>query len=96
MKRLLYWVSVVVLLGIPLALGTAVYLSFEEQPLVRRATEFKPGDVERAVRLLEKHDPRRMKSGMLRTLSMRGEDLDLVVNYFANRYGKASSRIALG
>ena len=95
MKRLLLRLSVVVLLGIPLALGTAVYLCFQDQPLVRRATEFKPGDVERAVRLIEKHDPRRMKSGTLRTLSMRGEDLDLVVNYLANRHGKGSSRIAL-
>jgi hypothetical protein len=85
----------VVLLGVPLALGTVVYLGFQDQPLVRRATEFKPQDVERAARLLEKHDPRRMKSGTLRTLSMRGEDLDLVVNYLANRYGKGSSRLAL-
>ena len=95
MKRLLLRLSALVLLGVPLALFTAVYLCFEEAPLVRRATEFRPEDVERAVRLIEKHDPRRMKSGTLRTLSMRGEDLDLVVNYLANRYGKASSRIAL-
>ena len=95
MKRLLLWLSVVVLVGIPLALFTAVYLSFQDQPLVRRATEFRPEDVERAVRLIEKHDSRRMKSGTLRTLSMPGEDLDLLVNYLANRYGKASSRIVL-
>ena len=95
MKRLLLRLSVVVLLGVPLALFTAVYLCFEEAPLVRRATEFRSEDVERAVRLIEKHDPRRMKSGTLRTLSMPGEDLDLLVNYLANRYGKASSRIVL-
>ena len=95
MKRLLLRLSVVVLLGVPLALFMAVYLCFEEAPLVRRATEFRPEDVERAVRLIEKHDPRRMKSGTLRTLSMPGEDLDLLVNYLANRYGKASSRIVL-
>ena len=95
MKRLLLWLSALVLLGIPLALGTAVYLSFQDQPLVRRAVEVKPEDVERAVRLLEKHDPRRMKNGTLRTLSMRGEELDLVVNYLASRYGKASSRVEL-
>ena len=59
MKRLLSWLSLLVLLGIPLALGTAVYLCFQDEPLVRRATEFKPDDVERAVRLLQKHDPRR-------------------------------------
>ncbi len=95
MKRLLLWLSTLLLLGVPLALGAAAYLCFQDQPLVRRATEFKPEDVERAVRLIEKHDPRRMKSGTLRTLSMRGEDLDLAVNYLANRYANASSRIVL-
>ena len=62
---------------------------------MHRAAEFKPEDVERAVRILEQHDPRRMKGGALRTLTIRGEDLDLVVNYLANRYGKGSSRIVL-
>ena len=95
MKRLLLRISVLVLLGVPLALGTAVYLCFQDQPLVRRAVEFKPEDVERAVYILQRHDPRRMKGDALRTLTIRGEDLDLAVNYLANRYGKASSRIAL-
>ena len=95
MKRLLVRLSVLVLLGIPLAVGAAAYLCFQDQPLVHRAAEFKPEDVERAVRILEQHDPRRMKGGALRMLTIRGEDLDLVVNYLANQYGKGSSRIAL-
>jgi hypothetical protein len=36
-----------------------------------------------------------MRSGTLRTLLIRGEDLDLAVNYLANRYGRGSSRIVL-
>lgn len=95
MKRLLLWLLALVLLGVPLALGTAAYLCFQDRPLVQRATEFRPEEVERVLRLLETHDPRRMKSGTRRTLSMRGEDLDLAVNYLASRYGKASSRIVL-
>ena len=57
MKRLVGWLLVLVLLGVPLALGTAAYLCFEDQPLVRRAAELKAEDVERATRLVEKHDP---------------------------------------
>jgi hypothetical protein len=95
MKRLVGGLLVLVLLGVPLALGTAAYLCFEDQPLVRRAAELKAEDVERAMRLVEKHDPRRMKNGTLRTLSIRADELDLVVNYLVNRYGRGSSRIAL-
>ena len=47
------------------------------------------------MRILEKHDPRRMKSGTLRTMTIRGDELDLAVNYLANRFGRGSSRIVL-
>ena len=36
-----------------------------------------------------------MKSGALRTMSIRGDELDLAANYLANRFGKGSSRIVL-
>ena len=47
------------------------------------------------MRVLEKHDPRRMKSGTLRTMTIRADELDLAVNYLANRFGKGSTRIVL-
>ncbi len=95
MKKLLHSLLFVLFVGVPLALGAAVFLSFQDQPLVRRTAAFTPDDVERAMRLFEKHDPRRMKSGTLRTMSIRGDELDLAVNYLANRYGKGSSSIVL-
>ena len=95
MKKLLGWLCGILFLGVPLALGVAIYLCFQDEPLVRRAVAFTPDDVERAMRVLERHDPRKMKSGTLRTLSIRGEELDLAVNYLANRYGRGSSRIVL-
>ena len=72
----------------------------------RAAAEFRPEDVERAVRLVEMHDPRRMKSGTLRTLPMTGADLDLVVNYLVKKkvakdrlvakgYGPTTPRVAI-
>lgn len=95
MKRLLLGLLSLLFVGVPVALVAAVVLCFQDEPLVRRTVAFTPDDVERAMRLFEKHDPRRMKSGMLRTMSIRGDDLDLAVNYLANRYGKGSSRIVL-
>jgi hypothetical protein len=96
MRRLARWLFVLVLVGIPLAVGAAIFLCFQDQPLVRRGAEFTHEDVERAARVLEQHDPRRMKSGTLRTMSIRADDLDLVVNYLANRFGRGSARLVLG
>jgi len=85
MKKLLFSLLFVLLVGVPLALGVAVFLMFQDEPLVRRAVAFTPNDIERAMRIFEKHDPRRMKSGTLRTMSIRGDELDIAVNYLANR-----------
>ena len=95
MKKLIAWLFGVVFLGVPLALVVAFCLCFQDQPLVSRAAAFTPEEVERAMRVLEKHDPRRMKSGTLRTMTIRAEELDLVVNYLANRFGKGSTRLVL-
>ena len=93
--RLLFWLSVLVFIGGPLALAAAVMLCFEDRPLVHRAAEFTPEHIARAMRLLDRNDPRKMKSGTLRTLSIGGDELDLAANYLANRFGNGSARIVL-
>ena len=95
MKKLLFGLVLLFIVGVPVALAAAAFLCFQDEPAVRRTTAFTPEDVERAMRLVEKNDPRKMKSGALRTVSIRGEDLDLAVNYLANRYGGGSSRVVL-
>ena len=95
MKKLLLVLVLLVFVAVPVALAAAVFLCFQDEPLVSRTAAFTPNDVERAMRLFDKHDPRKMKSGTLRTVAIRADDLDLAVNYLANRYGRGSSRIAL-
>ena len=95
MRKLLFGLLCLLFVGVPVALATAVFLCFQDEQLVRRTAAFTPDDIERAMRLFEKHDPRKMKSGMLRTIQIRADDLDLAVNYLANRYGRGSSRIVL-
>jgi uncharacterized protein YfiM (DUF2279 family) len=95
MRNLLLGLVFLLFVGVPVALGTAFVLCFQDEPAVRRTVSFTPEDVERAMRLFEKNDPRKMQSGMLRTISIRADDLDLAVNYLANRYGRGSSRIVL-
>jgi len=83
------------LIALALAIAGALHLALENQPLISRTVEFTPAQIERAKRIVEKNDPRTMKPGVLRTLSLSQEDLDLVLNYLASRYAKASTRITL-
>lgn len=78
-----------------LALLSAIYLSIEKQPLITGIAQFTPAHIDRARHILSRNDPRRMKSGVLRTITISQEELDLVVNYLANSYGKGSSNIDL-
>lgn len=83
------------LIALPLAIGGAAYLAVADQPTVNRAAEFTPAHIERAKRIVEKNDPRTMKAGVLRTISLSQEDADLALNYLASRYAKGSSRVVL-
>lgn len=78
-----------------LALITVIYLSVEKQPLVTGIAQFTPAHIDRAKHILSRNDPRKMKAGVLRTITISQEDLDLAVNYLAHRYGKSSSSIDL-
>lgn len=94
MKRFLLSILVLVLVGVPFALVAGALLCFEDQPALRRTAEFTPQHVERARRILARHDPRKMKGDGPRSVEVTGEELDLAANYLANRYG-GSARITL-
>lgn len=100
MKRLFVALLVLVFVGAPLALGTALFLALHESPAVQRSAQFTPADIERAKRILQQNDPRlapgeTAPAGGLRTLVLPASDVDLVVNYLLNRLDLGSSRIAL-
>ncbi len=80
----------------PFALGGLLYLVIETKPTIAsRNTEITPASVERAKRIIEQNDPRKMKSGDRRTISTSAADLDLAVNYLAHHYGQGSARVRL-
>ena len=83
------------ILALLLTLTGLVFLALEDQPRVHRSAAFTPENIERAKRILDKNDPRKMQPGVLRTISVRQEDADLAANYLANRYGRGSARIVL-
>src|SRR5438093_9881514 len=93
--RFLWWTFLCLVITVPLTLAGALFLATEDQPRVQRTAVFTPENIERAKRILDKNDPRKMKPGVLRTISVNAEDVDLAANYLANRYGRGSARIVL-
>ncbi len=85
----------ILIIVVCLALISVIYLSVEKQPLITGIAQFTPAHIDRAKLILSRNDPRKMKAGVLRTITISQEDLDLVVNYLANSYGKGSSNIDL-
>lgn len=93
--RLLSRLFVFLLIAVPLALSGAVFLAIDDQPTVNRAAEFTPENIERAKRILDRNDPRKLKPGMVRTISVSQADLDLAANYLVHRYARGSARVVL-
>ncbi|HSV52460.1 MAG TPA: hypothetical protein VLJ57_10105 [Burkholderiaceae bacterium] len=81
---------------LPLVLLAVVFfMAVQDQPLIERTADITPANIERAKRILERNDPRQMKPGTLRTITVDQEDLDLAVNYAARRYAKGGADVVL-
>ena len=91
---------VLILLSIAAALGAAmllaVWLAVETAPSAPSAGRVVPADVERALRLLRSHDPRRQRPGIVRMLIADERDLGLLLQHAAARWAGAGTRVALG
>ena len=86
---------VVLLFAVPVLLIGAVFLAIDSQPLLSRGAEIKPENIARAKRIVERNDPRNLRPGALRTIQVGAEDLDLALNYLANRYARGSATVVL-
>ncbi len=86
---------VILTLGLPIALVGAAFLAVDSQPLLTRTAEIRPENIARGKRIVERNDPRRMRPGVLRSILIGAEDLDLAANYLANRYARGSASVVL-
>jgi hypothetical protein len=93
--RLLAWTVLCCLFGLPLALVAAAWLAVDERPAVERAVAFTPEHVERARRIVEANDPRALRAGAERSVTLPQGDVDLAANYLAGRYANGSARVVL-
>ena len=89
-RRLIRLALAAVLL-VPVCAGVAACVAFDRRPAVARDAEFTPDQIERAKRILASNDPRRMKTGAVRTVAVTASDVDVALNYLAHRYADGSA-----
>jgi hypothetical protein len=82
-------------IALPVGAAVAVWMCFQDAPLVARKADISVDDIERAKRILSKHDPRKARAGTLRTMVLSQHDVDLVLNYAASRWRRGSTRVVL-
>jgi len=93
--RGLFKLILFLILALPLALAGVVYLAVDSAPSINRAAEITPSNIERAKRILDQNDPRKLKPGARRTISVSQNDLDLAANYLARQYAAGGARVQL-
>lgn len=94
MRRLAAWV-LLGLSGLLLVALLALMLAVEGEPRVPRRDSVSPADIDRAVAVLRRHDPRRAPPGQLRALWLSERDFDLLVQHGARRWLGVDARVQL-
>jgi hypothetical protein len=93
--RFFFKLMVLLIFVLPLAIAFAIYLAIDSHPTIDRAASITPASVERAKRIIDQNDPRKLKSGERRTVSTSAADLDLAANYLAQQLGRGGARVEL-
>ena len=81
--RLLFKLVLLTIAVVTLALAAIVYFALDSAPQIQRSADISPASIERAKRIIEQNDPRRLKPGVRRTIAIGEGDLDLAANYLA-------------
>ena len=85
----------ITLLVCPLLLATGLFMMVEQQPRIERTAKLTPANIAQAKKLLDQHDPRRLKSGSEKRIEINEQELDLALNYLLQRYAKGSGHVDL-
>ena len=94
--RLLARTFLLLLLALPILAIAVVWLCFQDAPSVVRSVQLTPQDIENAKRIVDQHNPRRANYGGPRTVVVSEQELDLMLNYAASRFGRGAARAELG
>jgi hypothetical protein len=88
--------TLLLLFALPMLAIAAVWLCFQDAPSVVRGVQLTPQDIANAKRIIDQHDPRNARPGGPRTVAISEQELDLMLNYAASRFGRGAARAALG
>ena len=94
--RFLARTFLLLLLTLPILAIAAVWLCFQDAPSIVRSVQLTPQDIENAKRIIDQHDARRADHGGERTVAVSEQELDLMLNYAASRFGRGAARAELG
>lgn len=94
LAKLLFWLIVLTVVGAPVLAATLLWLALADQPLVTRTANLGPAQVEKARRILERNDPRRMTPASRRSVTIATEDANLAVSFLVSRFAQGRSELA--
>nr|WP_315233712.1 hypothetical protein [uncultured Albidiferax sp.] len=94
-RYLLLCLLALCLLCIPLALAWAAYQAIDDQALLTAAPNVSPARVASAQRLIARNDPRKQPAGVLRSVQLGEDELNLALVYLASRYPHTRAQISL-
>ncbi len=94
--RFLARTFLLLLLTLPILAIIVVWLCFQDAPLVVRRVQLTPQDIENAKRIVDQHNPHRANYDGQRTVVVSEQELDLMLNYAASRFGRGAARAELG
>jgi hypothetical protein len=83
-------------LALLLASGAALWLAFDSAPLLLPGKQVSAADVERAKRLLERHDPRKTRGSGARQIALSQADLDALFGQASRGLVQGTARLVLG
>jgi hypothetical protein len=93
--RFLARTFLLLLFTLPILAIAAVWLCFQDAPSVVRSVQLTSQDIENAKRIIDQYDPRKVNYGGPRTVAISEQELDLMLNYAASRFGRGAARAAL-
>jgi len=85
----------IIAVAVPLAAASVLYLAIDLEPTVRRAAEITPSNIERAKQVIDQNDPRKLRTGTRRSITLNQQDLDVAANYLAHFYANGGARLIL-
>jgi hypothetical protein len=93
--RFLARTFLLLLFTLPILAIVVVWLCFEDAPSVVRSVRLTPEDIENAKRIVDQHDPHKTHYSGQRTVAISEQELDLMLNYAASRFGRGAARAEL-